>query len=115
MVPTGGRRAKPERVVLAARGSRSRSSGGSGSNSGSRTAAPVALRRVTSGVTEVIFSAGLRSASDTSGDDHRRHRGGEQRPRSQIIGTTTAAATAASAEITSVWIEIPVFSLLPPL
>ena len=37
-------------------------------------------------------------------------------PRSQIIGTTTAAATAAAAEIASVWIEIPLplsFSAMP--
>ena len=88
-------RAQAEGVVLAHRD-------GSGSKSGSRTAAPVALRRVTSGVTAVIFSAGLRRPSDTSATITGVIAVATSVPRSQTIGTTTAAATAAAAEIASV-------------
>ena len=55
----------------------------------------------------MIFSAGLRSASDTSATITGVIAVASSVPRSQISGTTTAAATAASAEITSVWIEMP--------
>ena len=57
----------------------------------------------------MIFSAGLRSASETSATITGVIAVAISVPRSQIIGTTTAAATAANAEITSVWMEIPLF------
>ena len=55
----------------------------------------------------MIFSAGLRRPSDTSATITGVIAVAISVPRSQIMGTTTAAATAAAAEITSVWIEIP--------
>src|SRR3954447_10181340 len=98
-------------------GSRSRSDGGSGSNRsvggsyapGDRTAAPVALRRGRRDGTVLITSAGLRSASDTTATITGVIAVAISVPRSQIIGTITAAATAAHAEISSVWMEIPLF------
>jgi hypothetical protein len=67
----------------------------------------VALRRVARGFTAVIRSAGLRSASDTSATITGVAAAANTVPGSQIIGTTTAAATDDSAETTSVWIETP--------
>ncbi len=76
-----------------------------------RTAAPVALRRVTRGVTCVITFAGRFRPSLTSATMIGVMAVASSDPRSQNIGTITAAATAAALEITRVWIEIPlVFS-----
>ena len=74
-----------------------------------RTAAPVALRRVTRGVTAVIFSAGRRSASLVNATITGVIAVATSVPCCQISGTTTAAATADSDEMTSVWTEIPLF------
>src|SRR5918999_1027756 len=95
-----------------------RSWGGSGSNRsalcGDRTGTPE-LRRVTFGVTALIRSAGLRSASDTTATITGVIAVAISVPRSQIIGTIPAAATAAAAEMASVWMEMPLFSFsIPP-
>ena len=55
----------------------------------------------------MIISAGLRRPSETSATIIGVMAVAISEPRSQNSGTTTAAATAAAAEITSVWIEIP--------
>ena len=119
-----GRRAQPERVVLAhlrravallRRQRIERSVGGSGSYARRAHGGAGRAALVTRGGTALIASAGLRSASETTATITGVIAVAISVPRSQIIGTTTAAATAAHAEITSVWMEIPLFCFSIPL
>ena len=67
-------------------------------------------RRATRGATALTCWTGLRSPSETSATITGVIAVARIVPCSQIIGTTVAAATAAAAEISRVWIERP-----PPL
>ena len=73
----------------------------------SRTAAPVALRRATRGVTAVILSAGRRSASLTSATMIGVNAVAITEPRCQNVGTTIAAVAAARLEMIRVCSERP--------
>jgi hypothetical protein len=96
--------------TLAARADLLRVARAGGRRLARRMAAPVPERRVTFGATALTCCTGLRSPSDTSATITGVIAVAMIVPRSQIMGTTVAATTAAAAEINRVWIERP-----PPL
>ena len=78
-------------------------------SSGSRTAAPVALRRVASGFDGSDLLGRLAQRLGHQRHDHGRHRRGEQRAPLPDHRHDHRGRHGGRAEITSVWIEIPLF------